>query len=274
MTEQTDVLVRALGGRYAIEEVVGRGGMATVYRARSVGEDRVVAIKVFRPTDAVRMGRERFLREIAVSAKLVHPHIVRTLDYGEAADLLFYVMPLLDGSSLRRRIQREQQLGVEEATGIARAVAGALDAAHRRGVLHRDVKPENVLFERERPLLADFGAAVLVTAALEERLTRPGEVLGTPLYMSPEQAMGRRSLSPASDVYSLACVVYEMLCGTPPFVPANPRALLVRQIREPPPAARDRRPDVPAVVERAIRTALAWRPADRFQRAGDFAAAL
>lgn len=260
-------------GRYTIERELGRGGMATVYRARDLRHDRAVALKVLHPELGASKGGERFAREIRVLAGLSHPHILPLFDSGEHEGAVFYVVPCVDGESLRRRIERERQLPLEEALRITREVADALDHAHRRGIIHRDIKPENVLLDEGRAIVADFGVARAVTRAAGESQTTAGMVVGTPAYMSPEQASGDGDLDGRSDQYSLACVLYEMLAGTPPFSGTTPRATIARRFTEPPPSLRGER-DVPEALDRAVRRALSPVPADRFPDVHTFARAL
>jgi len=212
-----DRLASALSDRYRIERELGKGGMATVYLAHDLRHDRQVAIKVLRPELTAALGHERFLREITTTANLRHPHILPLHESGAAGEFLYYVMPFVEGESLRDRLIREKQLPVDDALQIAREVADALSYAHSRGLVHRDIKPENILLERGHAVVADFGIARAITAAETETLTQTGLAVGTPLYMSPEQAAGERSLDGRSDLYSLGCVLYEMLAGEPPY---------------------------------------------------------
>jgi Tol biopolymer transport system component len=264
----------ALADRYRIERALGAGGMATVYLAHDLKHDREVALKVLRPELAAAIGAERFLAEIHTTAKLQHPNILPLFDSGEADGLLFYVMPYVDGESLRDRLKREKQLPIADAVRIAGEVAAALDYAHRHGVVHRDIKPENLLLHDGRALVADFGIALALSTAGETRLTETGISLGTPYYMSPEQAMGERDITARSDVYALGAVLYEMLVGEPPFTGPTPRAIVARLLSDEPRALASQRKTVPAHVERAVQTALQKLPADRFSTAADFAAAL
>ncbi|HSR40988.1 MAG TPA: serine/threonine-protein kinase, partial [Longimicrobiales bacterium] len=230
MSGSTPALVErlnaALSGRYRIEGELGEGGMATVYLAQDLRHQRKVALKVLKPELAAMVGGERFLAEIQVTANLQHPHILPLFDSGEADGFLFYVMPYVEGESLRDTLDREHQLPVEEALRITRAVASALDYAHRQGVVHRDIKPANILLHDGEPLLADFGIALAVQEAGGGRLTETGLSLGTPFYMSPEQATADRDPGPRSDVYSLACVLYEMLTGDPPFTGSTAQSVV------------------------------------------------
>jgi TolB-like protein len=263
-------LTRALADRYRIVRELGAGGMATVYLAEDLRHSRKVAIKVLRPELAAFLGAERFLKEIETTANLRHPHILPLYDSGEADGTLFYVMPLVEGGSLRDRLTRERQLPIEEALTIAREVADALGYAHSRGVVHRDIKPENILLEGGHAVVADFGIARAMSAAGAERLTQTGVAVGTPLYMSPEQAAGSHDLDGRSDLYSLACVVYEMLCGEPPFTGANAAAITRQHLVTEAAPITNKRPAVPAEVAGALARALAKDPADRFSPAAQF----
>jgi serine/threonine-protein kinase len=274
MPQPTDRLNAALSGRYRIERELGEGGMATVYLAEDLRHERKVALKVLKPELAAVVGAERFLAEIKTTANLQHPHILPLFDSGEADGFLFYVMPYVEGESLRDRLDREGELPVDEAVRIATAVASALDYAHRHGVIHRDVKPANILLHDGEPLVADFGIALAVSAAGGGRLTETGLSLGTPYYMSPEQATGDRAVGPASDVYALAAVLYEMLTGDPPYMGSTAQAVLGKIIQGEPVSATATRKAVPANVDAAIRKALEKLPADRFSQAGAFADAL
>jgi serine/threonine-protein kinase len=267
-------LVAALAGRYRVERELGAGGMATVYLAEDIKHSRRVAIKVLKPELAAVIGAERFLTEIKTTANLQHPHILPLFDSGEADTYLFYVMPFIEGESLRDRLDRDKQLGVDEAVRIARDVADALDYAHRHGVIHRDIKPANILLHDGRPLVADFGIALAVSAAGGGRMTETGLSLGTPHYMSPEQASAERDLTARSDVYSLGCVLYEMLAGEPPHTGPNPAAILMRILTENPRSISDIRPTVPLHVASAVAKAVEKLPADRFETAKAFRDAL
>jgi hypothetical protein len=264
----------ALEGRYRVELQLGEGGMATVYLADDVRHERQVAVKVLKPELASSMGPERFLAEIRTTAKLQHPHVLPLFDSGEAGSFLFYVMPLVEGESLRERLNEKKQLGLEESLRIAIQVAQALDYAHRQGVLHRDVKPENILLQDDQAVVADFGVALAVSAAGGPRLTETGMSVGTPQYMSPEQATGYHPLGAESDVYSLACVLYEMLSGDTPHVGSTAQAILVKVLTESPTQLPRLRETVPRHVEATVHRALAKTPADRFDSAADFARAL
>ncbi|MGH7512615.1 MAG: protein kinase domain-containing protein [Gemmatimonadales bacterium] len=270
----------ALQGRYAIERELGRGGMATVYLAEDLKLHRPVALKLLHPELGATLGPERFLREIAIASRLTHPNILQLYDSGEADGRLFYAMPYVEGESLRERLRREPQLPVDETVAIVRAVATALDYAHRAGVIHRDIKPENILLAKgsgtglPHVLVADFGIARALHAAGGERLTETGLALGTPAYMSPDQASASRHLDGRSDIYALGCVAYEMLAGAPPFTGPTAQAILARHAVDPVPPLRTVRSTVPPAVERAVDRALAKVPADRFATAAEFAAAL
>ncbi len=264
----------ALSDRYDIEREVGRGGMATVYLAQDLKHERKVALKVLHPELAASLGPERFLREIKVAARLNHPHILPLHDSGQAGELLYYVMPYVEGESLRQRLAREKQLPVEDALLIARNVASALDYAHRHGVVHRDIKPENVMLHEGEALVTDFGIAKAISAAGGANLTQTGVAVGTPTYMSPEQAAGDAEPDGRSDIYSLGCMLYEMLAGAPPFTGPTVQAVITRRFTEPAPLLRAVRATVPEVVEQAVARALARVPADRFATAAQFAQAL
>jgi eukaryotic-like serine/threonine-protein kinase len=264
----------ALVGRYFVEGKLGEGGMATVYLAADLKHERRVALKVLRPELAAAVGAERFLAEIKTTANLQHPHILPLFDSGEADSFLFYVMPYVEGETLRARLDREKQLPVEEAVRLAQDVADALQAAHEQGVVHRDIKPANILLSRGRPLLADFGIALAVSAAGGTRLTGTGLSLGTPHYMSPEQATGDQMPGPASDIYALGCVLYEMLVGEPPYTGGTTQAILGKIVRGQPVSATDARTSVPSHVDAAIRKTLEKVPADRFTDAQDLVSAL
>src|SRR5574341_1003546 len=274
MTEPRSSLAAALSDRYAIERELGRGGMATVYLALDKKHGRNVAIKVLRPGLAASLGAERFLREIGIAARLAHPHILPLIDSGEIQGMLYYVSPYVPGGSLRDRLAAEGQLPVKDTLRIAQEVGAGLDYAHRNGFVHRDVKPENILFADRLAGLADFGIARACSAAGADNLTEVGLAVGTPEYMSPEQASGEQNLGAPSDVYSLACVVYEMLAGAPPFAGASPRATIAKQVTEAPRPVRTLRPDTPAGLERALARGLAKDPLERFPTVVEFTAAL
>ena len=274
MTRDHPALTAALAGRYRIERELGRGGMATVYLARDLKHDRPVALKVLRPEIAATLGADRFLREIAITARLDHPHILTLIDSGEAGGLLFYVVPYVRGESLRAKLAREKQLPLEEALRITQQVASALDYAHRQGVIHRDVKPENILLHEGEAIVADFGIALAVIQGSSDRLTETGLSIGTPEYMSPEQAGGDRQVDARSDVYSLGAVLYEMLAGEPPHTGPTAHAVIAKILSEPPTRLEVVRSGLPAAVETALAQALAKAPADRFASAAAFADAL
>ena len=267
-------LSEALADRYTIERELGRGGMATVYLARDLKHGRPVAIKVLRPEIAAALGPERFLREIEVAARLTHPHILPLHDSGEAAGFLFYVMPYIEGESLRERLAREGQLPLEEALQITREVADALTFAHNHDVVHRDIKPENILLEAGHAVVSDFGIARAITQAAGSKLTETGIAVGTPAYMSPEQASGSGPIDGRSDVYSLACVLYEMLVGEPPFTGPSAQVVIAKRFTDPVPSVRRLRETIPPAIDGAITTALAKSPADRFHNPAEFARAL
>jgi eukaryotic-like serine/threonine-protein kinase len=274
MTDGSARLTSALADRYQIERKLGAGGMATVYLAHDIKHDREVAIKVLKPELGAMLGAERFLAEIRVTANLRHPHILPLYDSGDADGNLFYVMPLVEGESLRDRLDREKQLPVDTALQIAREIADALSYAHTRGVIHRDIKPENILLESGHAVVADFGIAKAVRAAGGESLTQTGMSLGTPAYMSPEQAAGEQDLDGRSDLYALACVLYEMLAGQPPFTGATAEALVRQHMVVDAPPVTNYRPAVPALVAAALQRALAKAPADRFNPVAQFSDAL
>jgi serine/threonine-protein kinase len=272
--ELLDHARHALADRYTNPREVGRGGMAVVFLAHDSKHGRDVAIKVLRPEIAALLGAERFLHEIQIEARLQHPHIVPLFDSGEVEGLPFYVMPFVDGESLRERLDRERQLSLPDALEITRQVAEALAYAHGQGVVHRDIKPANILLSGGHALVTDFGIARAVSAAAGDRMTDSGIAVGTPHYMSPEQADGSSALDGRSDIYSLGCVVYEMLAGEPPFTGATGQAIIARQMHEPPRSLRVIRSVVPEHVEQAIERALAKVPADRFASTTEFALAL
>jgi len=263
-----------LSDRYTIQHEIGSGGMATVYLAEDLKHHRQVAIKVMRPELAASIGAERFLREIRISAQLNHPNILTLLDSGEADGLLFYAMPYVEGESLRERLNREQQLPLEEAVQITQEVSDGLSYAHSMGVVHRDIKPENILLSGGHAVVADFGIARAVTEAGGEKLTETGIAVGTPAYMSPEQAVGRGQLDARSDIYSLGVVLYEMMVGDPPFAGSSAQAILARKSVEPVPSLRTVRETVPVGTERVVLKALAKLPADRYATAAAFSEAL
>jgi tRNA A-37 threonylcarbamoyl transferase component Bud32 len=274
MAELLSRLQGALADRYRIDREIGAGGMATVYVAHDLRHDRRVALKLMRPELSAVIGAERFLAEIKLTANLQHPHILPLFDSGEADGCLYYVMPLIEGESLRERLTREKQLPVAEAVRIATEVASALDYAHRHGVVHRDIKPENILLHDGRALVADFGIALAASKASGARMTETGMSLGTPHYMSPEQAMGEREITARSDVYALGAMLYEMLTGDPPFTGSTAQAVVARVLTEAPRPIVPQRHTIQPHVEAAVRTALEKLPADRFASAAEFADAL
>jgi len=274
MTDVFTRLTASLADRYRIDRELGAGGMATVYLAHDIKHERDVAIKVLHPDLGAALGGERFLSEIRTTARLQHPHILPLLDSGDAGGLLYYVMPLVTGETLRTRMERERQLPVADAVRIAREVASALDYAHRQGVIHRDIKPENVLLHDGQAIVADFGIALAVQSAGGSRMTQTGLSLGTPQYMSPEQAMGERTIDARSDVYALGAVLYEMLAGDPPFTGGSVQAIVAKVLSERPTALRTLRDTVPPNVEEAVFVALAKLPADRFASAAEFSVIL
>jgi serine/threonine-protein kinase len=267
-------LQQALAGRYQIERELGRGGMAAVYLAEDLKHHRHVAVKVLQPELALAVGPQRFHQEIEFAARLAHPGILPLHDSGEADGLLFYVMPYVEGETLRQRLERERQLPLEDALQIAREVADALGYAHSLGLIHRDIKPENILFQAGHALVSDFGIARAVGPSGNQRLTEAGLALGTAAYMSPEQATGETGVDARSDIYSLGCVLYEMLAGRPPHDGPTVAAVLTQKAMEAPPSLRATRRTVPLAVEQAVNRALARQPADRFSTALAFAHAL
>ena len=274
MSDPITRLNAALEGRYQIDREVGEGGMATVFLADDLRHERKVALKVLKPELAAVVGADRFLAEIKTTANLQHPHILPLFDSGETDSFLCYVMPYVEGETLRDRLDREHQLPVDDAVQIAKNVAEALDYAHSQGVIHRDIKPANILLQPGKPVVSDFGIALAVGAAGGGRLTETGLSLGTPHYMSPEQATGDQNVGPATDIYALACVLYEMLLGEPPYTGTNAQAVLAKILTDNPTMPVARRPAIPANVDAAIRKGLEKLPADRFTGASDFAKAL
>ncbi len=274
MTDSTDAIREALPARFKIIKEIGRGGMATVYLAEEQHPKRTVAIKVLNPELGARLGRERFVREVEMLSNLNHPHIVPIFAAGEAQGLLYYVMPYQEGETLRERIHREGQLPIDFALQIARETAGALQYAHAKNVVHRDIKPENILISDQHAVVADFGIARAISAAVGTDLTETGLSVGTPYYMSPEQASLGESLDGRADIYSVGCVLYEMLAGEPPFTGRTAQAVMARHAVDPVPRLRTVRESVPVEVEAAIQKGLAKSPVDRHQTAGEFAEAL
>jgi serine/threonine protein kinase/Flp pilus assembly protein TadD len=268
-------LQSALADRYSIEHELGRGGMASVYRAQDVKHDRVVALKVLHPELAAALGPDRFLREIKLAARLNHPHIVPLFDSGEASGWLYYVMPYIDGESLRQRLDREGKLALDETVRHTRAIASALDYAHRQAIVHRDIKPENIMLHEGEAMVMDFGIAKAVSVAGGDTLlTQTGLMIGTPAYVSPEQAAGEKELDGRSDEYSLACVVYEMLSGSRPFTGPTAQAILAKRFTDPTPSLKTARIKVPDHVDAALTRALASTPEARFETVSSFANAM
>jgi len=274
MTDVSQRLTAALVDRYRIERALGAGGMATVYLAQDLKHDRKVALKVLKPELAAVLGAERFVQEIKTTASLQHPHILPLFDSGEADGFLYYVMPFIEGETLRDKLNRETQLSIDEAVGMVCDVADALDYAHRQGVIHRDIKPENILLHDGRPVVADFGIALAVSAAAGGRMTETGLSLGTPHYMSPEQATAEKDLTNRSDIYSLGAVLHEMLTGDPPHTGASAQQIIMKIVTEEVPPVTKARKSVPPHVAAAVATALEKLPADRFGSAEAFAKAL
>ena len=274
MPDLLERLKSALADRYAVEREVGRGGMATVFLAEDLKHHRRVAIKVLHPEISSDVATERFFREIEIVAGLTHPHILPLHDSGQADGILYCVIPFIEGESLLDRLQREKQLPVEEALQITREVADALGYAHQRGIIHRDIKPANILLQGGHAVVMDFGIALAVEQAGGASITQTGVVVGTPTYMSPEQASGAQDLDGRTDIYALGCMLYQMLAGTPPYPGVAPLAVMMRHSRDPVPSVRTVRDTIPQSVEYAITRALAKVPTDRYQTAGEFASAL
>jgi serine/threonine-protein kinase len=267
MTADVERVRSALADRYAIQEELGSGGMATVYLAQDLKHDRKVAVKVLRPELAAVLGAERFVQEIKTTASLQHPHILPLHDSGEADGFLYYVMPYIEGETLRDKLNRETQLGIDEAVKITTEVADALDYAHRNNVIHRDIKPENILLHDGRPMVADFGIALAVSAAAGGRMTETGLSLGTPHYMSPEQATAEKEITARSDVYSLGSVLYEMLTGEPPHIGGSAQAIIMKIVTDVARPVTELRRSVPPHVAAATAQSLEKLPADRFPSA-------
>ncbi|MBE0591214.1 MAG: protein kinase, partial [Gemmatimonadales bacterium] len=264
----------ALADRYLIEREIGRGGMAVVYLAHDRKHDRDVALKVMRPELAASVGAERFLREITLAAKLTHQNVLALYDSGDAEGFLYYVMPYVEGESLRQKLHRERQLPIHEALQLTQEIAEGLGYAHEQGVIHRDIKPENILLSHGHALIADFGIAKAVAKPGASHLTSTGISVGTPLYMSPEQAAGDPHVDHRSDIYSIGCMLYEMLAGEPPFTGPNVQAVMAKHAIDPRPRVRTVRDAVAESLDAAIGRAMARAPADRFDSAHAFAAAL
>src|SRR6476619_4312896 len=256
MTLPIQRIREVLAPTYTLDRELGRGGMATVYLAQDSKHDRVVALKVLHPELAASLGPDRFLREIKLAARLNHPHILPLFDSGEAQGFLYYVMPYVEGESLRERLDREKQLPIEEAVHHARSIASALDYAHRQNIVHRDIKPENVMLYEGEAMVMDFGIAKALSAAGSDSLTQTGMMIGTPAYVSPEQAAGANDLDGKSDQYSLACMLYEMLTGERPFTGPTPQAVMAKRFTETVKPVRSLRPNVPENVDRALSKAM------------------
>src|SRR3954470_2824414 len=263
-----------LGDRYRLEREIGRGGMAIVWLAQDSKLNREVAVKVLLGELAFAMGPERFRREIDVVSRLSHPHILPIDDYGELEGQLYYVMPFIAGETIHKKLERERQFGVQEAVRIAAEVASALDYAHRQGIVHRDIKPENILLQNGEALVADFGIARAITEGGGAKLTSTGVTLGTPTYMSPEQARADPGIDGRSDIYSLGCVLYEMLAGQPPFSGPTAQAIIARHQLDEAPSLGIVRGTIPEEVEDVVMQALSKLPADRYENAGEMAAEL
>ena len=274
MSDQFDYIREAFSDLYDLERKLGAGAMARVYLAHDKKHDREVAIKVLRNGLTSVLGPERFLREIRVTAQLNHPNILPVLDSGEADRLLYYVMPYVQGETLEQKLEREGPQPLKESVRVAGEVADALGAAHDAGIVHRDIKPANIMIQGGRAIVADFGIARAIGSAGGDRLTETGMVVGTPMYMSPEQASGVIDLSGRSDIYSLACVVFEMVTGEPPFSASDAGSMIRRHLLDEPPAVTVQRPDIPEAFGVVLQRALAKLPDDRFERAVEFGRAL
>ncbi len=270
MSTQLDRLRAALAGRYAVEREIGAGGMATVYLAQDLRHDRQVAVKVLRPDLAAAMGADRFLREIKIAAQLHHPHILPLYDSGEADDFLYYVMPYIEGESLREKLAREGELPIAEAVKILREVADALASAHKHGVVHRDVKPDNIMLSENHALVTDFGVAKAASEATgRQALTTVGVAIGTPAYMAPEQAAAEPHIDHRADIYSLGALAYELLTGRPPFTGASQQMVLAAHVTQTPEPVTNHRAAVPAELAQVVMRCLEKKPADRFQSAAE-----
>lgn len=253
----------AFADRYAIERALGRGGMATVFLGRATGTQRAVAVKVLHPEFAISVGVARFRREMHILASLDHASILPMIDSGSAGSFIYYAMPLAEGGTLAGRLSQQRRLPLSDTIAIARQVAAALDHAHARNVIHRDIKPDNIMFEGTRALVADFGVARAVERAAGDVISSSGLIVGTPAYMSPEQAAGEVDLDHRTDIYALACVVFEMLAGEPPFAGRTAQIVMSRHVHEPPPSVCILRPDLPATLDHVLKRGLAKEPADR-----------
>jgi serine/threonine-protein kinase len=274
MPDLLERLSAALADRYTIESEIGRGGMAVVFKAEDLRHHRLVAIKALHPELTATLGAKRFPHEIETVAGLNHPHVLPLFDSGEADGIIFYVMPYVEGESLRERLDRERQLAVDESVRIAVEVADGLDYAHRHGVVHRDIKPGNILLSEGHAVIADFGIARILEAAETDRMTQTGLAVGTPLYSSPEQATDQETLDGRADIYSLGCVLYEMLAGEPPYTGSTAQAVMAKKLSEDTPRVSVLRETVPDAVDEVVRKALAKAPADRFTTAAQFGEAL
>src|SRR5512140_1687928 len=263
-TTSADKLRDSLAGTYTIDRELGRGGMATVFLAQDTKHERVVAVKVLHPDLAASLGTDRFLREIKLAARLNHPHILPLFDSGEADGFLYYVMPYVEGETLRERLDRDRQLPIQEAVNHAQAIASALDYAHRQGIVHRDIKPENVMLYEGMATVMDFGIAKAVSAAGSETLTQTGMMIGTPAYVSPEQAAGEINLDGRSDQYSLACMLYEMIAGERPFSGNTPQSIMAKRFTETPKPLQSVRSSVPPNIDWAVKKAMATESSERF----------
>ncbi len=273
MAESFKKFQDVLAGRYAIERELGRGGMAVVYLANDLRHDRTVAIKLLQPDITSSLTAERFLREIRITARLQHPNILGLFDSGAEGGFCYYVMPYVEGETLRERLEREGRLELTEAVGVATDLSAALSYAHSRGVVHRDIKPENVLFSAGKAMLADFGLARALTEG-QRTITVAGMSLGTPAYMSPEQAQGLEGIDHRSDIYALGCVVFETVAGQPPFTGPGMGRIIQQHVQTPPPPLRQFRPDAPPALDGVLQKALAKDPAARFQSAADLLTAM
>jgi serine/threonine-protein kinase len=274
MSMNVDRLSESLADRYKLEREIARGGMATVYLALDQKHQRNVALKVILPDIALSISGQRFLREIEITAHLAHPNVLPLLDSGEAGGFLYHVTPYMEGETLADRLKRERQLPIADAVRIAREVADALDYAHTEGIVHRDVKPENIILSKGHALIGDFGVARAIDVGGGERLTQTGIILGSPAYMSPEQASGERNLDGRSDIYALGCVVYEMLCGEPPLIGRTSMSTIARRLKQTPDSLRVVRDSITPGMDETVLKALSRLPADRFARAQEFGHAL